>query len=69
MRKWAQAYADSGMGREQVASLDVTDESDGGLSVMADFKKAYGSEAKYEWEFCHHDEGEGHRPCESEQEI
>ncbi len=67
MRKWAEVYADAGMGREQVASLDVTGESDGGLAVMADLKKAYGQKAKYEWHFCYHDTGD--QLCELEQEI
>ena len=66
MRKWAQAYADAGMGVEQVAALDVTDEPDGGLSVMADLKLAYTTTAKFEWHECYHDEGTA---CKTEWEI
>ena len=65
MRKWAEVYVEDKLGditgRKQVAALDVTDEPDGGSSVMADLKSAYGSDATYQWHYCYHDEGKSCR--------
>ncbi len=67
MRKWAEVFRNktTGMpGCEQLAAIDVTDELDGGDSVMVDLKAAYGTNVLYHFHFCRHDDGQSCRVAE-----
>lgn len=60
MRKYAEVIQPSPVEDkdELVACLDVTDEPDGGLSVMADLKTIYPG-CNYQWHECKHDDRQG----------
>jgi hypothetical protein len=63
MIKWAEAYQKTGELNEKVAAIDVTNEVDGGDSVISELKTIYGDSAIYQYHFCYHDDG---KPCSTE---
>ena len=63
MRKWLEVFQNKTTGipgLEQLAAIDVADETDGGVSVMAELKTIYGTDVIYRFHNCEHDEG---GPC------
>ncbi len=56
MKKFAEAYQVIDGRTIQLASVDVTDEPDGGAQTMQNLKATYGTDATYQWHDCYHDE-------------